>query len=337
MAIGIMLPRNISAANVINFARRAEELGFDEVWVVEDLGFRGGIAQTAAVLASTKRIRVGIGILPAGARNAAFDAMELATLEQLYPGRIDAGIGHGMPGWMRSVGAWPKSPLGLLRDHVNVVRGLISGRGVDVPAALISEDPAAVRLDVTAIPTHVPDLLLGVRGPKSLELSGRVAEGTVLAEPVTPEYARAALASIEAGRAAWAGSADTLVAGVLAPKDKPHRVVAYNFGAVADTDEQAIERIRPTLAGLAGPDWAPHIAPLPFAQEFYALFEQCSSPEEFARRVPGEWVLALSLSGTVERVRARIAELEGAGVTSNVFVPMQADAMDALEELAQVL
>jgi hypothetical protein len=48
-------------------------------------------------LAATTRIAVGIGIMPAGARNVCFAAMEPATLAQLYPGRLIAGIGHGMP------------------------------------------------------------------------------------------------------------------------------------------------------------------------------------------------------------------------------------------------
>src|SRR6476659_284337 len=104
---GIMLPRDIANGDLLAFAREVERLGFDELWVVEDLGFRGGIAQTAAVLAATETIRVGIGILPAAVRNVAFAAMEIATLAQLFPGRVDVGIGHGMPGWLRAVGAWP--------------------------------------------------------------------------------------------------------------------------------------------------------------------------------------------------------------------------------------
>ncbi len=98
MTAGVMLPRDLAAAEIVPFARRAEELGFGEVWIVEDLGFHGGIAQAATVLAVTSRIRVGIGILPAGARNVAFTAMELATLARLHPGRLVAGIGHGVPG-----------------------------------------------------------------------------------------------------------------------------------------------------------------------------------------------------------------------------------------------
>lgn len=59
--------------------------------MVEDLGFRGGLAQAGPVLASTTHITVGIGIVPADARNVCFAAMELATLAQLYPGRLIAG------------------------------------------------------------------------------------------------------------------------------------------------------------------------------------------------------------------------------------------------------
>ncbi|MEK8170665.1 LLM class flavin-dependent oxidoreductase [Streptomyces sp. M19] len=102
--------RDLPARDVLPYARQAEDLGFEQLWVVEDLGWRGGIAQAASVLASTTNITVGIGILPAGARNVCFAAMELATLAQLHPGRLIAGVGHGMPDWMRQAGSWPASP-----------------------------------------------------------------------------------------------------------------------------------------------------------------------------------------------------------------------------------
>ena len=64
-AVGVMLPRDLPAHQFRTYAQRAETLGFDELWVVEDCFFRGGIAQAAAALAMTERIRLGIGILPA--------------------------------------------------------------------------------------------------------------------------------------------------------------------------------------------------------------------------------------------------------------------------------
>jgi len=299
-----MLPRDIDASRVREFAVRAERLGFDELWVVEDLGFRGGIAQAGVVLAVTERIRVGIGILPAGARNAAFAAMELATLAQLFPGRVDAGIGHGMPDWMRSVGAWPERPLRALERHVTTVRTLLAGGTVG----------DGVRLDATSVPSEAPPLLLGVRGPRSLALSGRIADGTVLAEPVTPEYARAALGQIAAS---------------------DHRIVAYNVGSVDADAAAALAAARPALQAIGEPDWAPHIAPLPFADEFAALRSRCADGAEFAREMPDEWVAQLALAGTPSEVRARIEALAVAGVHSSVFLPV-GDPVAALESLATI-
>ena len=122
-----MLPRDLPAEQFVDFARRAEELGFDELWVVEDLGFRGGIAQAATALAVTARITVGIGILPAAARNVVFAAMDVATLAQLHPNRLVVGIGHGMPGWMQQAGAWPSRPLSYLREYTRALDTLLRG------------------------------------------------------------------------------------------------------------------------------------------------------------------------------------------------------------------
>ena len=86
--IGVLMPGDTRPADMMAYARRAEDLGFDTLWVVEDCFLGGGIAETVAVLAATSSITVGIGILPAAARNPAFAAMELATVVGLFPGRV---------------------------------------------------------------------------------------------------------------------------------------------------------------------------------------------------------------------------------------------------------
>ena len=311
--IGIMLPRDMDHRRVLEFARHVDELGFDELWVVEDLGFRGGIAQAAATLAVTERIRVGVGILPAAVRNVAYTAMEAATLAQLFPGRVDFGIGHGMPGWMRGLGVWPERPLRFLGDQVVSLKALLRGESI---ASLVDGDDPIV-LDPHVVPEVAPDVVLGVRGPKSLQVSGRVADGTVLAEPCTPEYVRAAIGQIDA-----AG---------------PHRVIAYNIGAVAASEGDAIAAARPGLEWIGEPDWSPHITPLDIAEEFAALRAKCGSPAEFAQRLPDEWVARLALAGTAAQVRERIVELGAAGVTSAVLIPVGPDPLAAADSLAEVL
>ncbi len=317
--IGVMLPRDLAANEVIAFGRRAENLGFDEVWVVEDLGFRGGIAQAAAVLASTTRVTVGVGILPAGSRNVAFAAMEIATLEELFPGRVVAGIGHGMPGWMRSVGAWPSSPLTLLREYAVALTALLCGE--PGPAAGRYVDVAGVRLDM--VPGTPPPVVWGVRGPKSLAAAGYVADGIILAEPSTPEYIRA--------------SVKTAAFDTSRIDGKPPRLITYDIAAVATTDNAARELVRPTLGVIGDPDWFPHIAPLPFAAEFVALRERTGSAEAFAAALPAEWIDTLTLAGTAERVREGIAARHAAGATSVVLTPVGSNRMAALGDLAAVL
>ncbi|GIG30629.1 LLM class flavin-dependent oxidoreductase [Cellulomonas marina] len=310
--LAVLLPRDLPAADVLTYARRAEGLGFDELWVVEDLGFRGGVAQAAAVLAATTRIRVGVGILPAAARNAAFAAMEVATLAALFPGRVDVGVGHGMPGWMRSAGAWPARPLGLLEAWTTAVRDLLAGRTVTLHAAGVDLD--AVALDPSAVPAVAPRLLAGVRGPRSLALAGRVLDGTVLAEPVTPEYVGAAREQIAA--------------------PGPHRVVGYHVTSVDEDAARALAAARPGLRWVGEPDWAPHLAPLPFADGLAELRAEVDGPEAFARRMPDAWVRQLALAGTPSDVRARLSALSAAGLDCSVLMPVGDDPLGALEDLA---
>ncbi|MDO9377795.1 MAG: LLM class flavin-dependent oxidoreductase [Nocardioidaceae bacterium] len=310
-AVGVVLPRDVRAADLVDLARRVEALGFDELWVVEDAGFRGGVAQAGVVLASTSRLRVGLGILPAAARNPAFTAMEVATLAELFPGRLDVGLGHGMPAWMRQVGASTPRPLRLLEEHLSAVRTLLHGRRVDVDGDHVSLDGFALETP----PAVVPRVLAGVRGPRSLAMSGRVADGTVLAEPASPEYLRAALGSI----AATGG----------------HRVVAYSLASVDDDPEVARAAVRPALAVVGEPDWAPHVAPLPFVDDLRAL--RATAGGDFAARMPSEWIDHLSVVGTPDRARAAIARLHDSGATSVVLVPVGDDPVAAVSRLAGAL
>jgi alkanesulfonate monooxygenase SsuD/methylene tetrahydromethanopterin reductase-like flavin-dependent oxidoreductase (luciferase family) len=157
------------------FAAGAEEAGADDLWVVEDLGWAGSISSATIALAATDHLRVGIGIAPAALRNPALLAMELATLARAYPGRLVPGLGHGVAEWMRQVGAEATSKLALLEETIVGVRALLGGETVSARGREVTID--GVRL--VHPPAEVPPLVTGVVRPKSLELSGRVADGTI--------------------------------------------------------------------------------------------------------------------------------------------------------------
>ncbi|MFE7760518.1 LLM class flavin-dependent oxidoreductase [Streptomyces sp. NPDC057438] len=176
--IGVMHDRDWAPEGLPDFARRAEALGVDDLWVVEDLGWNGGVSAAAVALGATRRLRVGIGIAPAPLRSPALLAMELATLARVFPGRLVAGIGHGVREWMAQVGVAPRSPLALLEETITSVRALLRGERVDLAGR-------EVRLDGVKLvhpPAEVPPVVAGVVRARSLELSGRVADGTLIAE-----------------------------------------------------------------------------------------------------------------------------------------------------------
>jgi len=308
--IAVMIPRDLPAAQFTEFVVCAEKLGFDELWVVEDLGFHGGIAQAAVALAATTRVTVGIGILPAAARNVAFAAMELNTLAAVFPGRVIAGVGHGMVDWMRQVGEWPGSPLTLLEETLTALRLLLAGERVTVSGRYVALDGV-----VLENPSPTPPLVLaGVRGPKSMALAGTVSDGVILAEPVSPEYLAVVKAQL----------------GLARPT-----IVAFALAAVDDDAATAREVVRPSLAPLGNPDWAPHIEPLPFAQELRELRAGLDA-DEFAQSMPDTWVDMLSVAGTPEVARERIAGLHAAGASSVVLIPI-GEPLAALEQLARLL
>jgi hypothetical protein len=76
---GAVFPADADVTMLPGFARAVEELGYDELWVIEDCFLSGGLALAATALAVTERIRVGIGLMPIPLRNPALAAMEIAT------------------------------------------------------------------------------------------------------------------------------------------------------------------------------------------------------------------------------------------------------------------
>ncbi len=227
---GVMFHRDLPPEELVPFAREIDASGADDIWVVEDLGWSGSIAAAATVLSATERIRVCIGIVPAPLRNPALLAMELATLARLHPGRLLVGIGHGVQEWMAQVGVKAASPLALLEETIVAVRGLLAGETVRM-------DGRAVHIDGVSLvhpPAVVPGIVAGVVKPKSLELSGRAADGTIIIEGRRPQDVREAWAHIERGRAA-------------ADQARAHELIAITHLYVDDDPARTQEVMRPYI------------------------------------------------------------------------------------------
>jgi alkanesulfonate monooxygenase SsuD/methylene tetrahydromethanopterin reductase-like flavin-dependent oxidoreductase (luciferase family) len=312
--LGLSIGPDLPPSRIGAVAAWIEDSGVDELWLAEDCFFAGGIAAAATALAATERVTVGLGILPAVVRNAAFTAMEVAALAEIHPGRVVVGLGHGMADWMRQVGAAPRSPVTALGEHLQAIRDLLAGHTVALDGDYVRLDQ--VRLDHP--PVVAPPVLAGVRGPKSLGMAGQRADGVILAWPAAPAYVAHARALVEqtwtaAGRAG-----------------RPTVVACSPISVDADP-ARARARLRPQVAAeLAMPSSRAHLEPLGLVDDVTRLLAECGTPDEFAARLPDEWIDQLAIVGDPAMCATEISRLD---VDSLVLALPPEDQRSGLREL----
>lgn len=199
---------------VVSAARRAEQLGFDSVWVPDhlffDLARYGGppgpygaldpLVTLAALARATSRVRLGTLVLSAPLRPATVLAKALATLDVLSAGRLTVGIGAGYyEPELVAAGLTLERPgvrLARLAETVQVLRGMWEGgpftfRGVHATA-----------LDAWCLPRPLqrphPPVWLGGRGDRLLGVAAAHADGWNTAWTQTPEAYRRRAAVLDA-------------------------------------------------------------------------------------------------------------------------------------------
>jgi alkanesulfonate monooxygenase SsuD/methylene tetrahydromethanopterin reductase-like flavin-dependent oxidoreductase (luciferase family) len=223
--LGLIFTPNLAPEQLRGVARAADQSGLDELWLFEDCFKESGIATMSAALAWTERLHVAIGLLPVPLRNVALTAMDVATLERLFPGRVTVGVGHGVQDWMGQVGARVESPLTLLREHVDALRRLLAGERVTTSGRYVHLDDVALDWP----PASPVALHVGAEGPRTLALSGELADGTIITSGTSPDAVRAALEHVRTGREA-------------AGRTGPHAVSAFVFVATGPDGEERLQR-----------------------------------------------------------------------------------------------
>jgi alkanesulfonate monooxygenase SsuD/methylene tetrahydromethanopterin reductase-like flavin-dependent oxidoreductase (luciferase family) len=248
-------------------ARAAEQAGLAQLWIWEDCFKESGIATAAAMLATTSRMTVAIGLLPAPLRNVALTAMEIATLARLFPGRLTVGVGHGVQEWMGQVGARAGSPMTLLREYTTALSALLRGERVTTHGQYVQLDD--VVLDFP--PLIVPPLLIGGIRPRTVSLAGELADGLIMPGGTSLGDVRNAASQFRAarpGRAAASRGPGDVVVFVAVPAGSPAREIAATvneYGAAGAThvavlpaqDDADVAR----FAGVLGREVSPLVAP----------------------------------------------------------------------------
>jgi len=208
--------------NSRRLAQEAEAAGYKRFWVAEHHGMKG-IASAATsivishVAAGTKTIRVGSGGIMLPNHSPLVIAEQFGTLEALYPGRIDLGLGRAPGTDMRTAAA--------LRRNMETSANNFPNDVVELQALL---GPVKEGQDLIAIPgadSNVPIWLLG-SSHFSAHLAGMLGLPFAFASHFAPDML---LSALEIYRERFEPSQDL---------DHPHAMVGI-MGVAADTDDEA--------------------------------------------------------------------------------------------------
>ncbi len=114
---GISIPQtfatsSIDLALIREFIPKAEQLGYDSLWVQEQILTSYGLLEPVTLLtyasALSTNVRLGAAVLLPVIRNPVQLAKSLASLDQLSQGRLTVGVGIGGPHIPESVFGVPR-------------------------------------------------------------------------------------------------------------------------------------------------------------------------------------------------------------------------------------
>jgi probable F420-dependent oxidoreductase len=297
--LGVTLPvdEGLSAGAYLDLARLAEDRGYTDVLVGEVAGPEA-FAMLGMIAASTRRIRLGSGIVGVYPRSAVLTAMGFATLASLAPGRVLAGIGASSPIVVEQWhGLGFDAPRARIEEYVAALRTVFRGERTAIEGTHVRSHGFRAAL----APVDVP-IVVAAMNPRMLRLAGAVADVAFLTWTPPTEYGPKIALVREGARAAG--------------RDPDEVGIAASFWSYAgDRGDEARERLRRLVLQYAmvathRPSFRGSFAGLDAATEAWAAGDRRAA----LGAVDDAAVDAMCALGTGADVARRVAELRAAGV-----------------------
>ena len=309
--LALSLPVAPDVAACVEWARRAESLGYESIWIAETGGpdpfvLAGVIAQL------TTAARIGLAVSPVYIRTPATIASAAGTVSQLAPGRFILGLGASSHAIVENWHGVPfRKPLSRVRETVNVVRAMLAGERVKFEGQTVRSQGFRLMVPPAApVPIYV-----GALRPPMLELAGEVGDG-VAVNLFPVEALPKMLQHIAAG------------AGRAGKDARQLEVVCRHQVLVTDDKRGARELFRAALTGyFATPVYNKFAAWYGFEEEAALIAKGFQSGDrELTRKgMTDRFVDSLGIFGSLEECRERIAAYVAAGVTTTIVSPLTFD------------
>jgi F420-dependent oxidoreductase-like protein len=319
-----------AAKEVVELAVEAEKLGLDVCWVAEAWGSDAPSA-LGYIAARTQRILLGSGVLQVGTRSPVMVAQTAITLSNLSNGRFLLGLGASGPQVIEGLhGVSFDRPLARIRETVDIVRQVLGGGKISYSGRQfqIPRPGEAVPMRLSMRPEHAIPIYLAALSPAMLRLTGEIADGWLGTSFVPEGAAEAYFAHLDAGltaagrtrsdidicqgaEVAFASDDDELRSMVAGRRKE----LAFSLGGMGSSSTNYYNQ------AYSRQGWAD------LAVEVRERWQR-GDRDGAAALVTDEMVLATTLIGTEEMVRARLAVWKEAGVDTVRLYPA-GDTLDA--------
>ena len=309
----------------ISLCERALASGYTDVWSAE-VGGADAFTPLAALARTDVKSRLGTAIVPVFTRPPALLAMSAAAMQSLTAGRFVLGLGTSshiiVENWMGHTFA---EPLSRLRETVEVVRDLLSGKRVTYEGESFSVRDFKLQLDP---PAQTP-IYVAALGPRACRLAGEVADGVIFFLK-TADGVRQALQWVGEGARA-------------ADRDPGELDCVMRLSVAVDEDPDALRHAaRRLLTTYAMVDvYNRSLAQQGFEAEAEAIVTAWRRGDRAsaAASVSEEMLDQLNVFGDAEVCRAKLVAFREAGVTTPVLLPISVagDSPEREERVAHTL
>ena len=319
---------------VVEYVLAADRLKLDTVWSAEAWGMEA-VTSLAYLAAKTEHVRLGSGIMQISARTPAMAAMTAMSMAQISGDRFTLGLGVSGPQVVEGLhGEAFAHPLGRLREYIEIVRQGLRGERISYQGKhyeLPRPGGEGKALKVSIPPKPDLPIYLATLGPKSLELTGELADGwlgtSFIAEHADVFFDPITVGANRVGRSL--SDIDLLVAGRLLVSEDVDALVASVRPAMAFT-----------LGGMGSATTNFYNAAYSragygdVAKDVQRLWVD-GDKSAAAAAIPDELLLQANLIGTEEMVRARIRAYIDAGVNGIRLGPVGRTAAEQIAQLEQ--
>lgn len=195
---GIRLTTGVAATEVAALGRRAEELGFDYIGMIDSPLLAGRLADPypylTAIALDTQRIALGPAVSNVFNRHPVVTAAAIMGLERIAPGRVVLGLGTGDSA-LNTIGT---GAAGKHQGQIERQRG--TAEAVQQLRRLFAGEPVSFGGQPITLPQPLPlKVYIAATGPKILHLAGRIADGVIVQAGLHPTVLRSCIEQVHAG------------------------------------------------------------------------------------------------------------------------------------------